>query len=351
MWSPSFSTVRIIQRCILRLACGSACGSIILFVASFATGRSPTAIQFPRIFTTVGVAIFAYYKNSMSHDGRRLMVLCLSCFCAILFIFYAGRLISLAQTEHTFVLYLAGGVDVVIATLLLIDGVLVDLYSIHLNSIQATSSRNISTESSGNVHDALQEPLPVHMYQPRLSLAPSEETSSQSGTTVVPTSDDNEVVPQDNDAVELEELPKYERRRPTQHATIVDMTNLESVDATVLRLAVSISSLELDVTNNDGSGYEQGQELRWELGGRLSTVEAPEYSPSLEEAPAETASLLPSPAPTYDRIAPLASSRHSGSSVMLTSTLSETPAGPVTAAPPGGAPFITVTSAPPVYTP
>ncbi|KAF9961713.1 hypothetical protein BGZ72_002274 [Mortierella alpina] len=154
-----------------------------------------------------------------------------------------------------------------------------------------------------------------------------------------PTNDDTQAAQQDDDSVELDELPKYELRRPAQQATIVDMANLQSVDATVLGSAIPVSLL--NTTNNDVSGLEQGQESRLELGD-LSTGEAPEYSPSLVEA---------SPAPTYDLSTELTSSTSSGSSVILTMPVSDPPAGPSTTAARTGAPSITITSAPPVYSP
>lgn len=285
----------------------------------------------------------------MTVKGRRLVVLCLSCFSAILFLFYASCLISIAQAAENivFFLYFSGGLDISIAILLLIEGVLADLYSIHLNSKRALSARNPSTDSCEDTRatSTLQEPLPVHVYQPRLSLMPNERTSTQSGTTVpLPTSD--EAAHQDN-SVELEELPKYQRKRPAQHATIVDMANLECVDATFSRSSMSLSAL--DVANDDGMGHEQGQELRWELGGDISTVEAPEHSPSSVEAPAETPVPLASAAPTHG-LPPLVASSYSRSPVILSMPLSDAPAEPP-AAESAGAPSLTVTPAPPVYAP
>ncbi|CAO3574997.1 unnamed protein product [Mortierella alpina] len=230
------------------------------------------------IFTTVAVAVFAYYKRSMSLSGRRLLVLGLSGFNAMLCVFYAGRLISLAQSGEAFILYVAAAFDVAIAFLLVIDGALADLYSIHMNSKRVMSSLNTFTDSEEATcaTSALQKPLPGHVYQPRFSLSSSEQCI-RSGIGA-PANGGGEVVQQGNDAVGLEELPKYERRSPALHATIVDMTNSESED---------------------------------------TTVEASEYSPSLGEA--GSLSLLVSPAPTYDLTAHGASSADSGSSMLPSS--------------------------------
>ncbi|KAF9961711.1 hypothetical protein BGZ72_002272 [Mortierella alpina] len=200
--------------------------------------------------------------------------------------------------------------------MLVVDGVLSELYSIYMNSKIETSSRDSSSSREDHASGGLQEPLPIHIYQPRLTLTPNERTPVHSGTTA-PTNGNTEAAQQDDDSVELEELPKYERRRPAQQATIVDMANLQSVDANVLGSAIPVSPLSL--TDNEGRGFEQGQpqELRLELG-ELSTVEAPEYAPSLVEA---------SPAPTYDMSTQLASSTSSGSSVVLAMPVSEPPVG------------------------
>ncbi|KAG9327572.1 hypothetical protein KVV02_003817 [Mortierella alpina] len=335
MWAPSFALVRNVQLFTL----GLASSSILLFVASFTLGGG-AGIQYPMIVTTVAVIVFVYLKNGIALGRQRnlqIIILCLSFFNAAVFLFYAARLITLAQTEDSVVSYLVGGFDVALAIFLSIDGVLTELYSQHLNRKRATSSRNTSVDAIGNTHGtggALQAPLPVHLYQPRLSLTPEERMSIHSGVTA-PTGDDTETAQQqqqDNDAMEFEELPKYQRRRPAQHATIVDMAN------------------------HDGSGLEQGQELRLELGGDLSTVEAPEYSPSpsLVGAPAETLEApLAIPAPTDGLLSSTqsATSTHSGSSsVVLTMPLSEAPAAPPAAAP-TDTPSVTITSAPPIYVP
>ncbi|KAF9936670.1 hypothetical protein BGZ75_007048 [Mortierella antarctica] len=335
MWAPSFTLVRNVQLFTL----GLASSSILLFVASFTLGGG-AGIQYPMIVTTVAVIVFVYLKNGIALGRQRnlqIIILCLSFFNAAVFLFYAARLITLAHTEDTVVSYLVGGFDVALAIFLLIDGVLTELYSQHLNRKRATSSSNTSVDAIGNTHGtggAPQAPLPVHLYQPRLSLTPEERMSTHSGVTA-PTGDDTETAQQqqqqqDNDAMEFEELPKYQRRRPAQHATIVDMAN------------------------HDGGGLEQGQELRLELGGDLSTAEAPEYSPSpsLVGAPAETPE-APLAIPTNGLLSSTqsATSMHSGSSsVVLTMPLSEAPAAPPAAAP-TDAPSITITSAPPVYVP
>ncbi|CAO3575000.1 unnamed protein product [Mortierella alpina] len=345
MWAPSFTTVRNVQL----LTLGIACSSILLFISSFTLGHGG-ALLYPMIVSTVAVALFVYLKNSLALEGRHLMVLCLSCITAMLFVFYAVRQISLAQTEGEVLLYLGGGFDAAIAICLIMDGVLVELYSRHRRSKRATSSRNTSMDTLGNTGatDAPQAPLPVHLYQPRLSLIPTERTSTHFGT-ATSTDSDTETAQQDTDTMELEELPKYQRRRPAQHATIVDMANLDDVDATLLRSAISVSSV--DVINNDGSGIGQGQDVRLELGDDLSTVEAPEYSPSLVETPAETIAPLISSAPTSGSTSTrLATSTLSGSPIILNMPLSEAPAGPPTV-PPSDTPSITVTSAPPVYSP
>ncbi|KAF9576019.1 hypothetical protein EC968_000579 [Mortierella alpina] len=304
------------------------------------------------IVTAVAVVVFLYYKNGIVHRRNRhlqIMALCLSLFNAALFIFYAVRLITLGQKSESIISLLVGGFNASIAVLLVIDGMLTELYSRHLNSKRVTSSRTTSVNSLGNIHvpDAPQAPLPVHLYQPRLSLTPNERTSIHSGTSA-PTGDDTDTAQQDDDAMELEELPKYQRRRPAQHATIVDLSNLDGVDAT-LRSAISVSSL--DVTNPDGNGLAQGRDSRLELEGDLATIEAPEYSPSLVEPTSETTARPASPAPTSGlSSSQLATSLDSGESVILTMPLSETsPAQPATA--PTDTPHITVTSAPPDYTP
>ncbi|KAF9961712.1 hypothetical protein BGZ72_002273 [Mortierella alpina] len=295
------------------------------------------------IMTAVAVAIFVRRKDKMSNSGKRktqIMALCLSSFMAALLLFYAGRLINLAQTESLTLYYLAG-CDVAIAILLIIDGVLSELDSIHQNNKFETSSRNSSSSREDHASGALQEPLPVHIYQPRLSLTSNQRTAINSGTRV-PTNEDMEATPHDDDFVELEELPKYERRRPVQQATIVDMANLESVDTTVLGLDISVPSV--NGASNDGNALEQGRESRLQLGD-ISTAEAPEYSPSLVEAPAAA------PVPNYDLSTQLASCTNSGSSVVLTMPVSDAPAGPPPTAAHIVAPTVTVTSAPPVYSP
>ncbi|KAF9576017.1 hypothetical protein EC968_000577 [Mortierella alpina] len=292
-------------------------------------------------FTLMAVAFFARYKHRTAFSDKRLLVLGIACFSAMLLGFYAGQLFSLAQTEDSpTLLYFGAGLDVALTMLLLIECVLASLYNTHLNSKRAPSS-TINFAANGNIHatGTLQEPLPVHVYQTRHSLTPSETTSLHHGTTT-PISDNSEARQQAIDAVELEELPKYERVRPAQHARIVDMANFGTVN---LR-----SGSSFDVTNHHSNGFEQGQESRWELRVDLSTVEAPQHSPSSHEIPAETPSLIDSPAPSYNPTTQLAPF-HSESSAIVTLPMPDAPAGPPTALP-ADAPSI-VTSAPPVYAP
>ncbi|KAF9961714.1 hypothetical protein BGZ72_002275 [Mortierella alpina] len=349
MWAPSYKVVRILQNWMVRLVVTS----IILFVASHTLRGRANVIQYSRIIITVAVGVFLCYKytklNSIQHT-LRIMLMCLSSIFAALLLFYAGTLISIAQAQEDIIMYIAGGFDVAIGVLLIIDGVFTELYIRHVHSKGVPPPRNNNSVHSGQEAHASgtpQEPLPVHLYRPRLSLTPNERTSMHSGSRV-PTEDDMEAAQQDDDAVELEELPKYERTRPVQHATIVDMANLQSVDAAVLRTAIPLSPS--NTSHNDGSGLEQGQESRLELGA-ISTAEAPQYLPSLVEVPAETLAPLASSAPTYDLSAQLSSATSSRSSVVLTMPLSDAPAALPPTAANTVAPSITVTSAPPVYSP
>ncbi|KAF9968807.1 hypothetical protein BGZ70_005611 [Mortierella alpina] len=176
MWAPSFSTTRNIQIFTL----GLLFGSIVLFTASYALEDGLGVTQYLRILTNVNAAIFLHVKNGMSLAGKRklqICVLCLSCVWITVFLGSAGGFIYLAQTRGPATLYLVVGFDIPIGLLLIIDAVLMELYSKQLNSQNATSTKNDSADFGQETHEtgALLDPVPLQLNQttPTGGMAPT----------------------------------------------------------------------------------------------------------------------------------------------------------------------------------
>ncbi|KAF9968808.1 hypothetical protein BGZ70_005612 [Mortierella alpina] len=152
MRTPSFTTIHNIQI----FTVGLICGSILLFIVSYAVEGGVGITPYYRIITNANAITFLYLKKDMSIRGKRkqqIFVLCLSCLMVLFFLSSAGRLIYDAKTQGTTIKYLVVGFDIPIAILFIAEAVLMELYCTHLNSQNATSTRSDAVDLDREIHD------------------------------------------------------------------------------------------------------------------------------------------------------------------------------------------------------
>ncbi|KAG0290846.1 hypothetical protein BGZ96_005712 [Linnemannia gamsii] len=118
---------------------------------------------------------------------------------------------------------------------------------------------------AGAVGDNITIPAAVHLYQPRLDISPPTEDDAPHNRTsdiLNPTADGEAVVRLDiPDDYELDELPRYQRKPPSQSATIIDMANLASVSPAVLNNVVRpLSSSSMSTASEDNPVIRQDKE-------------------------------------------------------------------------------------------
>ncbi|KAF9918587.1 hypothetical protein BX616_007601 [Lobosporangium transversale] len=204
----------------------------------------------------------------------------LSLFLAGTYIFLTARGFQLALgSPNLAMLLIVEGFNISIVLLLIAQFILVAVVfssnkpPLCNSSISATRAN--SDEDPNLVMDSgdVRASQLIHVYQPRLSLIStqaaqasandenhnadilqSRNESSQSQTTVI-------------ERVELEELPRYQRRPPTQTATIVDLSNLPDVDHAILNTTLGRSAQQRNLSLSEPSGAAS------------APVEAPVYSP------------------------------------------------------------------------
>ncbi|KAG0350184.1 hypothetical protein BGZ54_003978, partial [Gamsiella multidivaricata] len=193
----------------------------------------------------------------------------MSMFLAVIYLVFAATVFPKIMGDSSdFLLQIVEGVNVVVAALLMVDAVLTVIWvrnenkSMEDSEIGEEERRLRSGAGSG---EEVQRPQQVHVYQPLISLAPLSarrgsvlsvaESGRSSPTTAQQqqqqqrqglSTDDtfhisipearatNPIEEDEDERLELEELPKYQRKPPAQSATIIDLANLEGVDPAVL---------------------------------------------------------------------------------------------------------------------
>ncbi|KAF8981522.1 hypothetical protein BGZ46_002645 [Entomortierella lignicola] len=167
------------------------------------------------------------------------------------------------------------------------------------------SPRNDATATT----TVVQEAPPVHIYQPRLDFSSSEQQQQQhhvrrvsalSGTSeegqegqgAMQLSADQSYridilegtagTSENDEELEMEELPKYQRRRPTGSVTIIDLANIQAVDPAVLTSVLGESALEIQNQIQLQQQQQQHAQRQDQLVVEaLDVNEAPAYSPPL----------------------------------------------------------------------
>ncbi|KAG0001850.1 hypothetical protein BGZ79_004071 [Entomortierella chlamydospora] len=188
-------------------------------------------------------------------------------------------------------------INVLLAILLIIESILaaVVVRKEKIDRLMDISPRN-NTSDAADSANGTQVPQQIHIYQPRLGLA-GQRISALSGSTAVTATggaaagagaqsdpsyridilreEEEGTDNNDDEGLEMEELPKYQRRPPAQSATIVDLSNLQGVDPAVLTSVLGETALEIQ-------SRVQHQQERNQLGVEaLEVTEAPAYSPRL----------------------------------------------------------------------
>ncbi|KAF9169709.1 hypothetical protein BGX21_010482 [Mortierella sp. AD011] len=212
------------------------------------------------------------------------------------YIFFAAKVFPLSfQESGQFLMRVVESINVILALMLITESILaaVVVRKEKIDRLMDISPRN-NTSGAADSANGTQVPQQIHIYQPRLGPA-GQRISVLSGSTAVTVTGEATGAAQsdpsyridilregedgtdnnDDEGLELEELPKYQRRPPAQSATIVDLSNLQSVDPAVLTSVLGETALEIQ-------SRVQHQQERNQLGVEaLEVTEAPAYSPRL----------------------------------------------------------------------
>ncbi|KAF9112473.1 hypothetical protein BGX27_003299 [Mortierella sp. AM989] len=210
-----------------------------------------------------------------------------------IFIFFTAKVFPLANEDSgQFLIRVVEGTNVFLAFMLVVESTMAvvvvrrEKIDRPLDDVPTSRGNAGATENSAN---GIQEPPQIHIYQPRLDLPPSGQRgrgssalSGESTTGAAQSSADqsyriNILEREDsigNEGLELELLPKYQRRRPAQSVTIVDLSNLQGVDPAVLNSVLGESVHEIQ-----GQAQQNGQHIVCVEA--LDMAEAPAYSPPL----------------------------------------------------------------------
>ncbi|KAF9358443.1 hypothetical protein BGX26_001727 [Mortierella sp. AD094] len=207
------------------------------------------------------------------------------------YIFFAVKVFPLSfHDSGQFLMRVVEGINVFLALVLILESVLAAIV-VRREKIDRPldiSPRNDASGAAG-LADGTQVPQQIHIYQPRLDLS-GQQSSVLSGSTAASATGEAAQSDQpyridilgeegtennDGEGLELEILPKYQRRPPAQSATIVDLANLQGVDPAVLTSVLGETALEIQSQVQQQQGQNQ---LSVEA---LDVTEAPAYSPPL----------------------------------------------------------------------
>ncbi|KAG0261646.1 hypothetical protein BG011_000820 [Mortierella polycephala] len=199
----------------------------ILIAASFwispddnHTWAAPPAelLMVPQFVIHIVTMLYGYLKGRVQH--LLIAPLCISVVLVVVYFAVAIQVLANADKSGHILMGLIEWFNILIAFFLIADTLFSALVAKNMrkdteNSLGDDESRPSVMEDD---HDVARARLPAFVYQPQLSIAPSQPPPTLSAT-------------MDH---ELEELPKYSRRRPAQSATIVDMSNMEGMDPSAL---------------------------------------------------------------------------------------------------------------------
>ncbi|KAF9181465.1 hypothetical protein BGZ51_004413 [Haplosporangium sp. Z 767] len=199
----------------------------ILIAASFCISSSddrewsaPPAelLMIPQFVIHVATTLYGYFKEKIQH--LLIAPLCISVVLVAVYFAFAIQVLAIADMSGYILMGLIEWFNILIAFFLIADTLFSALVAKNMSKDTESSLGDDGSRPSvvEDDDDVAQTPLPAFVYQPQLSLAPSQPSPALSATM----------------DQELEELPKYSRRRPAQSVTIVDMSNLEGMDPNVL---------------------------------------------------------------------------------------------------------------------
>ncbi|GJJ69268.1 hypothetical protein EMPS_01614 [Entomortierella parvispora] len=251
----------------------------------------------PQLCIFLCTVFYCFYKSKYSNPARPLVQLLLSIPLAAAYLFFSVAVflkLAAGLTNVLFLFWIVEGVNVLIAVLILLEAWFTWLLR-NVDEAQSTDDedeaqqRQRSTSGQGSTDPTV--PAAVHLYQPRLSLphvnvAGSAQTADggMRRHSVQASSTDGVVIQDDDDLyMEMEELPKYQRRRPAQSATIIDLSNLTSVDAAVLNTVIRDPEARLSLHGQAGPDAVHDIIITDPL---EDDTTAPEYSPPLPPAAA-----------------------------------------------------------------
>ncbi|KAF9438742.1 hypothetical protein BGZ76_005261 [Entomortierella beljakovae] len=180
----------------------------------------------------------------------------LSNFLAGAYIFFAVSVFKITSIDtRQFLIRTVEGASVVLAALLITNSILTVI-------VVKREKIDRPPDDDTPLSRGTDEPPQIHIYQPRIDLTPPPLDQPDGGQDSVVTAQspfpssiqaahqrrDHLLERGDgsNDNLELEILPMYQRKAPSQRVTIIDLSNLESVDPVVL--------------NNVLGGEERGEE-------------------------------------------------------------------------------------------
>ncbi|KAF9343296.1 hypothetical protein BGX34_006957, partial [Mortierella sp. NVP85] len=203
---------------------------------------------------------------------NRIVDLIVGCTIGFIHLLFAGLCLSSRGPDGT-LLTIVGGFNSLIALwIIMVSWIKYQFVRLRLGTVSSNNSSEnqlpIPEEPRSSVSSDPPQPPLVHLYQPPLSLSstPSVDSTLEGS--------------RNDDGLELEELPKYQRRAPAQVATIIDMSNLGT--------ASSEASVHVQ---QGGGGGEGGQDTMVDI----ELEEAPAYSPSpalASSVPSSTAQVL-----------------------------------------------------------
>ncbi|KAK3809927.1 MAG: hypothetical protein JOS17DRAFT_764610 [Linnemannia elongata] len=283
----------------------------LLIIASIGFGNSsgssqPDLLLIPQVNVCIITIFYAYFKLQLLPFiyGQLLA----SSILAGVYLFFAGKVFPLLR-DVSDLLWVVQGINVLLAIFLLSEAICTFLIGKSEQELQAetfAADRRARVANNERMAAALGSnittPAAVHLYQPRLDLPPLTEDGAppHDRTSVVSSSaaDGEAAVRLDiPDDYELDELPKYQRKPPAQSATIIDLSNLASVNPEVLNNVVRPLSSSSMSTLSEGQppsnpipmqGAQRPPSVLIEQGEQQSSrdedvpsSDAPEYSPPL----------------------------------------------------------------------
>ncbi|KAG9070479.1 hypothetical protein KI688_008015 [Linnemannia hyalina] len=272
----------------------------------------PDLLLIPQINVCIITIFYAYFKLQLLPFiyGQLLA----SSVLAGIFLFFAGKVIPLLQ-DYSNLFWVVQGFNVLLAILLLSEAICTFFVGKSEQELQAETlaanrrARATQDEAPG---DNITTPAAVHLYQPRLDFSPPTEDGvpPHNRTSVISSSTaDREAAVRLNipDDYELDELPKYQRKPPAQSATIIDLSNLASVNPEVLNNVVRpLSSSSMSTLSEvEPPGTQQPPSALIEQGGQQSSrdedvpsSDVPEYSPPQLSLSISSSSPAPPSAPS-----------------------------------------------------